>query len=381
MEVVERRPRVLLLIKCLGYGGAERLIVDVASHRDSERFEYEVAYVLRREDSLAEAVRSTGVEVHCLGASGNWDFRWMAALRHLLVEKEFDIVHTHLPSAATLARPVVASMAKRRRPMLVYTEHSMWDKMALLVKALNRCTIGLDRALIVVSESARQSLPEPLRERARVVVHGVDLSRSEQLHSKRDLLRGDVRRELGVSPGDRLVIAVSNLRPEKGYDVLLEATRLLMSKGAPVQIVAVGRGPMRDELEARRRELGLGDRLVFLGERADALRLMAGSDVFVLASRQEGFSVALMEAASLGLPIVATAVGEIPRMFTSGVDALILAPEDPEALASAIERVVRDDVLRKRLGSSALAASSLFDVAKATKEIEGIYSEILEGRG
>jgi len=381
VEVVERRPRVLLLIKCLGYGGAERLIVDVASHRDSERFEYEVAYVLRREDSLAEAVRSTGVEVHCLGASGNWDFRWMAALRHLLVEKEFDIVHTHLPSAATLARPVVASMAKRRRPMLVYTEHSMWDKMALLVKALNRCTIGLDRALIVVSESARQSLPEPLRERARVVVHGVDLSRSEQLHSKRDLLRGDVRRELGVSPGDRLVIAVSNLRPEKGYDVLLEATRLLMSKGAPVQIVAVGRGPMRDELEARRRELGLGDRLVFLGERADALRLMAGSDVFVLASRQEGFSVALMEAASLGLPIVATAVGEIPRMFTSGVDALILAPEDPEALASAIERVVRDDVLRKRLGSSALAASSLFDVAKATKEIEGIYSEILEGRG
>ena len=92
------------------------------------------------------AMEETGVTVHRLGAEGNWDLRWLAALRRLLVSGRFDIVHTHLPLAASLARPVVASLPRRSRPLLVYTEHSMWDKMALLVKALNRTTIGLDRA-------------------------------------------------------------------------------------------------------------------------------------------------------------------------------------------------------------------------------------------
>jgi len=373
------RPRVLLLIKCLGYGGAERLLVDIAAHRDRENFEYEVAYVLGQEDALVPAMQETGVAVHCLGAKNNWDLRWLGALRRLLVDGRFDIVHTHLPLAAALARPVVASLPRRGRPLLVYTEHSMWDKMALLVKALNRTTIGLDRALVVVSESARDALPPVLRRRARVVVHGVDLERSEQMMSLRDSVRDDVRSEFGISPAERLVLTVANLRPEKGYDVLLESARLLAETGEPVRVVAVGRGPLRDELEERRRALGLGDRFVFAGQRDDALRLMAGADLFVLASRQEGLPVALMEAASVGLPIVATTVGEIPRLFTSDLDAVLVPPENAEALAAAIARVAADESLRGRLGRGAAELSAIFDVAKATKEIESLYSEVLEG--
>jgi L-malate glycosyltransferase len=370
---------VLLLIKCLGYGGAERLLVDFAAHRDRENFDYEAAYVLRRENSLVPALESTGVEVHCLGAEGNWDLGWLIALRRLLVKGRFDIVHSHLPQAAAMARPVVASIPRSRRPLLVYTEHSMWDRMALLVKALNGATIGLDRSLVVVSESARDVLPQRLRSRARVVVHGIDLAASERMLEGRELLRGEVRREFGISPGEKLVLVVANLRPEKGYDTLLEAAVLLRQRKVPVRLVAAGRGPLRDRLEAERGRLGLGDRLAFVGARADALRLMAGSDMFVLASRQEGLPVALMEAASVGLPIVSSSVGEIPRLFTSEVDAVLVPSEDPGALADAIARVAGDEALGKRLGQGALALSTLFDVAKATKEIESLYSEILEG--
>ncbi len=375
-----RRPRVLLLIKCLGYGGAERLLVDVAAHRDGEHFDYEASYFLRRENGLVPDLEATGIPVHCLDAGGNWDPSWMVRLRRLLVRGRFDIVHAHLPHAAALARLVVASLPRGYRPLVVYTEHSMWDKMALLPKAVNRLTIGMDRALVVVSESARQSLPETLGARARVVVHGVDLDRSDHVRSERDALRRKLRAEFGIPDDELAIVTVANLRPEKGYDVLLEATRLLAMSASPARVVAVGRGPLRQELEGRCRSMSLGERFVFAGQRADALEVMGGSDVLVLASRQEGLPVALMEACSLGLPVVATSVGEMARLLTDGRDALVVPPENPDALAAALARVIADPQLRERLGRGSLQLADQFDVAKAAKEIESIYSEILEGR-
>jgi glycosyltransferase involved in cell wall biosynthesis len=373
-----RRPRVLLVIKCLGYGGAERLLLDFVAHRTSASFDYEVAYVLERENALVPAVEETGVRVHCLGARGNWDLRWLFGLRRLVRKGRFVVVHAHLPMAASLARLAVASLPPKQRPVLVYTEHSMWDKMAVLVKALNRATVGLDDALVVVSESAREVLPPSLRKGARVVVHGVDLTRSAEMLARREELARAVRREFGVPTDEPLVVTVANFRPEKAYDVLLPALRKVVDSGTPLRLVAVGRGPLREEVERATRSLGLEDRVLFAGERADALEIVAGSDVFVLASRQEGLPVALMEAVSVGIPVVATEVGEIPRLMRSEADALLVAPEDPDALAGAISRVVSDAALRERLGQASLRLSSLFDVEKATKEIEGLYTELLD---
>ena len=90
---------------------------------------------------------------------------------------------------------------------------------------------------------------------------------------------------------------------------------------------------------------------------------MAGADMFVLASHYEGLPVAIMEATSMGLPIVTTAVGEIPNFLTDGEDALLVAPGDPEALAGAIGRLAADEELRRRLGERALTHRAMFDMA------------------
>jgi glycosyltransferase involved in cell wall biosynthesis len=374
-----RRPRVLHLIKCLGYGGAEQLMVDVAAHRDEESFDYEVAYILAAENGLVPFVAATGVTVHALGARGNADLRWMGALRRLLMHGDFDVVHFHLPYAAALGRLVALSLPPRRRPVLVYTEHSMWDRTTLVLRVVNRAAIGVDSKLIAVSDAAAGALPVSLRGRATVVVHGIDLTRAAELRSRRDAVRRDVREELGVTDDEVLVMSVANLRREKGYDVLLEAARLVIAAGAPVRFAAAGRGPLREEVAALHVALGLGDRVRLLGQRSDALRLLAGADIFVLPSHYEGLPVAIMEASSVGLAIVSTAVGEIPNIFTDGVDALIVPPGEPRALAAAIERLAADEALRSRLGAGALARSALFDITRAVERIEGLYTEILDG--
>ncbi len=374
---VVRQLRILLVIKVLGHGGAERLLVDMVARRDTGSFHYEVAYVLASEDGLVADMAADGTPVHALGAEGNWDLRWVSRLRSLVLDGRFDVVHFHLPYTASLGRLAVASLPRAHRPAIVYTEHSLWDKMAVVVKVLNRATIGLDQSLIVVSQAAHEALPGALRDRARVIVHGVDLSRADALVARRSVVREEVRSELGVPDGELLALTVANLRPEKGYDVLLDAARLAADRNLPVRFVSVGRGPLADELEHRRIELGLGDRLRLLGERDDVLRLLVGSDLFVLPSHQEGLPVTLMEATSTGTAIVATAVGGVPQVIEDGHSGLVIRPGDPVALADAVERLATDAALRRRLGAGAKVRSAMFDVGAATREVEGIYQQLV----
>lgn len=375
--VPHRRIRVLLLIKELGLGGAERLVVDLAGARDRDGFDYQVAFVLAGQDTLAPELRAAGVPVHDLGASGSSDLRWVPRLRRLLEREDFDVLHAHLPYSAAFGRVAARTLPKRRRPALVYTEHSLWDRTAVLTRALNRATIGLDDALFVVSSSARDALPRALRGRAEVLVHGIVRSRSAALVARRDEVRAAVRGELGVGPDELLVLTVANLRLEKGYDVWLGAAADLRARRVPVRFVSVGWGPLEDNLAAARDAAGLAGWAIFLGRRDDALALMAGADVFVLPSHHEGMPVALMEAMSVGIPVVASDVGGVPDIVTPGVEGLLVDPGRPDLLANAVAELAGDAPLRARLGAGALARSAAFDVSGAARTVEATYRRLV----
>ena len=343
--IADAKLRVLLLIKCLGQGGAERILVDLAANADKDAFEYEVAYVLAREDGLVPEMRATGTPVHCLGARGDWDLEWLAKLRRLILRGRFDVVHAHLPYSAGLGRLVTWTVGSSARPKYVYTEHSIWDRTPAPVRLLNAAGIRRDDALVAVSESVRDALPRHLRKRARIVVHGVDLSQAQDLVARRPEVRRQVRQELALGDESCIVLTVANLRAEKGYDVLLEAAGTALGRGLEATFVSAGRGPLAEPMRQLHRQMGLGDSFRFLGPRDDVLRLMVASDLFVLPSRHEGLPVTLMEATSVGLPIVASAVGEIPKVITDGVDGLLVAPGDPSALAETVEKLVGDTAL------------------------------------
>jgi glycosyltransferase involved in cell wall biosynthesis len=236
-----------------------------------------------------------------------------------------------------------------------------------------------DERVIAVSEASYDALPVSLRRRTTTVVHGVDLSRSDGLVARREEMRSQARSELGVADGELLFLTVANLRPEKGYDVLLDAARLIFDRGLPIRVAAVGRGPLSSVLQPRHRELALGDRFQFLGQRDDVLELLAGADAFVLASRHEGLPVALMEATSVGLPIVASGIGGVPEMLEDEVDAILVPPGDANLLAEAMTRMASDPQLRERLGHRARLRSSSFDISAANRLVADIYLQAVGG--
>ena len=142
----------------------------------------------------------------------------------------------------------------------------------------------------------------------------------------------------------------------------------------------MGRGPLKTALQARHTDLALGDRFQFLGQRDDVLRLLAGADAFVLASLHEGLPVALMEATSVGLPIVATSVGGVPQILEHEADALLVPPGNPDALVEAMTRLSTDPELREHLGRRAKLRSSMFDIAEASRTVGELYMRVGRAR-
>jgi glycosyltransferase involved in cell wall biosynthesis len=368
------RLRVLLLTKGLGPGGAESLLAAIVAARDREHFEYAAAYVIPEKQALVPALESAGIEVACLGASGRGDPRWARWLRRRLVDQPVDVVHTHSPLVAAVARIVARTVPRRVRPVTVSTEHNIWPAYALPTRMLNALTYPLDRAHFAVSEEVRRSMPEPWRRHTETLVHGIATGDVRAHRTQRERMR----RELGVAPDECLAITVANYRRHKDYSTLFAAARLARARGVPVRFAAVGQGPLAREVHDEHAHSGLGDAFRLLGYRPDALDVLAAGDLFVLSSRQEGLPVALMEALALGLPVVATAVGGIPEAVTDGVEGRLVEPGRPDELTDAIAQLVSDPLLRSRFADAASRRSENFDVRRVARHYENRYRRLVD---
>ncbi len=362
--------RVLWLVKGLGPGGAERLLVAAAAHHDHDAFDISCAYLLPWKQQLVPELEALGVSTTCLEVRDERNVRWAARLRRHLVDHPVDILHAHSPYPAGIARLVVRSLPRRHRPRTIYTLHNTWGSFARPSRMVNGATIGMDAADLSVSELAAATLPARIRARTEVLVHGIDL---DAVRAQAD--RAGARRELGL-PADAIVFGtVANLRAQKDYPNLLAAARRLLSAGVPVRILAVGQGPLEAEIRAEHARLGLEPILEIMGERADAVRVMSACDGFVLASNNEGLPVALMEALALGLPVVATAVGGVPEAIDAR-NGVLVPPRDPSALADAIETLVNSPERRGKLGAGARTCSARFDIRRTVERLEAVYRTV-----
>ena len=364
--------RVLIVIRSLGPGGAERLVLDQIRHRDAQAFAYELFVARERDPNLLDEAESLEVPIH-LGYES--ERSWPVALRQLLAHRGFDVVHSHLPVAAAGARLAALSLDRPRRPRLIYTEHNRWPSYRLPTRWANRFTIHLEDQVLAVSRDAADSVGWPARRPVEVLEHGVELASIRNLRPQGRPLRA----ELGLPTSATLIGTVANLRREKAQDGLLRAFA-----GAgfddTVALVLVGQGPLRKELEREIQRLGLTGRAHLLGYRSDAVELVSQLDVFTLPSAHEGRPVALMEAMAAGIPAVVTPAGGVVDMVEDGRSGLVVPIGDEEALAAALRRVVEHDGLRSTLARGAAEAADAFDCAHAFGRIEAHYRRLARGR-
>jgi glycosyltransferase involved in cell wall biosynthesis len=362
--------RVLHLVKGLGPGGAERLLVSIATAADPAVVRHEVAYLLDWKQHLVPELEAAGVATHLLaGPRGLLDPRWPGRLRRLA--RNVDVVHLHSPAVAAVARPAVRTM--RRGPVLVSTEHNVWASHGPLTRLANAATLPMDRVRWAVSEEVVASEWAPWRKKAEVLVHGVPLV---ALQARRDE-RASARARAGWSDDDVVVAIVANLRANKDYPTLFAAASAALGEEPRLRFCSIGQGPLEDELRGRLAEHGLGGRFTMLGYHDDPPAVLAGADVFTLSSRHEGLPISLLEAMALGLPPVVTAVGGNAEVVTDDVDGLLVPAGTPSALAAAYVRLAREPATRNRLGDGAADRAADFDIAGTARLLEARYRTLV----
>jgi glycosyltransferase involved in cell wall biosynthesis len=367
------RRRVLLLIKGLGRGGAEQLLVSAARYLDVSRFDYEVAYLLPWKDALVGDLEQAGLRVRCLdGARGAG---WVRRLRSLVREAGVHVVHVHSPYAAIGAR---LGLPRRGGPRLVYTEHNLWDRYHPATHWANLLTFQRNDHVLAVSNQVRKSIryPKGLRFLRMPPVetryYGIDPAAVARW-GKAD----GVRSELGIPHNASVVGTVANFKVGKGHMDLLEAADRVRREVPDAHFVLVGQGPLEPEIRSRAHELGLDETVTFTGYREDATRIMGIFDVLAIPSRYDGLSISLLEAMSLGKPPVLTRAGGNPEAVADGEHGVVVPTADSAALADGIVALLQNATLRERLGRAAMRRAQDFDIRAAVRRSEEVYEGLL----
>ena len=360
------RRSVQHLIKGLGPGGAERLVLNQV-RAEQGRVRHQVAYVVAEKSHLVPELEAAEAVVDRLREPRGG---WVWDLRRLLHDHPTDIVHCHSPAIAAVARLVVRTLPRHRRPAVVGTEHNRWPRHHRVTRTANRLTIRLEAATIAVSDDVAATISGARPGQVRTIVHGIDLA---AVRSEAD--RSSARAELGATPDDVVVACVANLRPEKALDELVEAARSALTDAPSLRFVLIGQGPLAGDVDRWIADAGIGDRFTALGYRTDVARLLSGADLFTLSSHHEGLPVAIMEALALGLPVVATRAGGVPVAVG---DAGILTPiGDPAALAAGFVRLAEHPDERARFAGLAAERAAEFSIERAVAEIGAVYDEAI----
>ena len=364
--------KILHIITSLRTGGAERLVAELALRHLANGDDVEVLLFDGTRTPLVEELEKGGIPVHSLGKgfSAMSNPLLLPALSRFLRKHQFDIVHTHNTSCQILTAMVPALTR-------VTTEHGTINRRRnwRWFRPIDRWMYGRYGRIACVGEETRRTLsawlerPE-LDARMTVIPNGIDLQRIASATPAEDLAK----------QGGFKILMVSAFRPEKDQQTLIRAFQLLPNN---YQLFLAGgtetpeNQRIMDECQALAKELGVNDRIRFLGVLADVPNLLAAADVIVLSSKHEGMSLSVLEGMASGKPMIASDVEGMRELVSNA--GLLFPQGDAEALAALIRGVCEDSEKAQEIGRKCRERAMLYDIAETAKRYHLLYEEILAG--
>jgi glycosyltransferase involved in cell wall biosynthesis len=379
----DRPLKVVTLVDHLGTsGGGERLAMEISKRLDRDRFEpihcatrYDAELAGPATRAAAAELHEAGVRLVGLGRTSPLAVHQWRPLVSLLRRERVDVLHSHKFGSNVWAA-VLGRIA--RVPAVLAHEHTWSFEGQPMRRFLDRELIarGTD-AFIAVSSDDRRKMIE---------VEGIDPEDVTFVANGIDgLPPGDgarVRDELGIPDGAPLIGAVAVLRPQKALDVLIRAVAALRPEFPDLRLLIAGDGPERERLEALVAELDAGAAVTLLGIRSDVPDLLAALDVAALSSDYEGSPLAVMEYMEAALPVVATRVGGVPDLIEEGANGLLVERRDPDALAAALARLLRDREAAAEMGRRGRERRrSEFTIDGTVRTLERMYEDLVARSG
>lgn len=321
---------------------------------------------------LHEAAMREGIESHLIPCNGQIDRTVAASIRQLAEATGADVVHAHGYKA-----DVYSYFALRNTKIPFVSTCHNWLKDGLLVSCygmVDRFVLRSYAAVIAVSDEVKtQLLKAGVREdKVHLIRNGIDLSPFEQAMPSLRVASSSAK---GLTVG-----WIGRLSREKGADIFLRAAAIVLKERPYARFVVVGDGPDLSMLNALMQKLEIEENVSFVGRRGDMPGVYASLDVMVSSSRQEGLPMAILEGMASSLPLVATAVGDVPTIVLDGQTGIIVPSEDVELLAAGIMKLLQDSKLRARYSE---AARKLIEEEFSAERMAGnylrVYADVVKG--
>ncbi len=382
--------RVARVIARLNVGGPAQHAILLTAGLDPVRFPSTLitGVVGKGEGDFSPAARARGVEPLVIPELGpaiqpGRDVVALGKLVRAFRRLRPDLVHTHTAKAGALGR-VAARLAGV--PAVVHTFHGHVLE-GYFSPGVTRLFLQIERALARVTDRIITLSP-----RLRQAILGMGIGRPDQVQviplglDLDPFLRvssgpADLRTTLAIPLGAPLLGIVGRLVPIKDHPTLFQALTLLEAGSSAPHLVVVGDGERREPLRRLAHQLGLASRIHFLGWRTDLQAILGELDMVICCSRNEGTPVALIEAMAAGIPVVSTDVGGVGDLVVQGETGWLVPPDDPPALAQAVQRLLEDPALRRRLAAAARPhALSRHDVKGLIHRMEALYASVMAGK-
>ena len=349
--------RVLHVIDSFDLGGAQTFLLSLMKNHDPSLFMAEVA-AMHGHGVFESEFQKAGIRTHSL-SPGKFPPLYFLNFLRLIHREKFDILHFHLFGANDQCND-----ASR-------------DQNSLLLAADALANKGASR-LIAVSESVRRYLLEhedvPFS-KVEMIPNGLD---AEEFVPASALEKELARQAWNIPDKSFVIGGVGRLVPQKNFKLLLDVATRLLPQHPNLLVVIAGSGPLESELRGHAAALGIAEEVRFLGHVSGRASLYHALDALLMPSDFEGTPMALLEAMACGLPVVASSVDGIAEVCTDGIDALLLLPGDLNGFAKAMERVIKDESLRERLGANARRrVLDSYEIRGLVRRIETLYEQIL----
>jgi glycosyltransferase involved in cell wall biosynthesis len=353
--------------------GAEAVILNL-SHGLQQAGDGSVLAVFNNASlQVYERAMEEGLPAVQIPCQGRLNLQSLQAIRDTVKEHGIDVLHAHGYKADLYAW---AALRGRGVPMLSTCHNWIDTDVAVRIYgALDRWVLKRYPRVVAVSAEVQERLrnsgvpPENIRR----IRNGIDLQPFAAAAAKRTELPVDGALRIGL---------VGRLSTEKGVDIFVEAAAIVARSFPAVRFVVIGEGPERAALEQQIRSLGLEQSLQLAGHQKAMADVYAGLDVLVSASRLEGLPIALLEGMASGLPVVATAVGDVPQVIRPGETGLLVPPADAAALAAAMQELVADSARRLALGRGARSLIEReYSAERMAAEYRTVYRETMQYGG
>lgn len=295
----------------------------------------------------------------------------------ILAHSSWDLVHTHGYFADIVAIPI----AKLLKIPVISTCHGYisYNKKLALYNSLDRFFLKYSDKVIAVSEGIKNDLKKSKikDEKIHVIQNTMKINEAnKQIHFSK---RMEKRNLLNIGDQKWVIGYVGRLSEEKGLKHLIEAAGILRQSGTQLTVLIIGEGPQEDELKNLVKEKGLEDTVIFTGFQMDIKNWLPAIDIFVLPSLTEGTPVSLLEAMGYGIPVVATAVGGVPQLITSGENGILVSPSRPEEIVRAVISLLGNGKLLRSISKAARKTMiSKFNIGDWKRQIECLYKEVVD---